>query len=251
MTNRENPRANGTSRAGAAQRRFQVSASTVRAYVLILLAEGDTERSRLLCDWLQSEGHQVESAGDGRSVVDRWRLVMPDMLILAARLPGTGGVKVCREIRLLSDLPIILLGSDADIDGCVAGLDAGADDYLSPPLRRRELIARLRALARRARPAEVHELLQVGDLRVYTRQYRATLGDVDLPLRPQEYRLLLVLAGAPGVVFSSQRLMELAWHRPVHTATVGVHLTWLRRKLLGSNVRLENVRGRGFRLVVP
>jgi two-component system alkaline phosphatase synthesis response regulator PhoP len=221
--------------------------------VLILLADSDSERGRLIREYLQAEGHSVDWVFGGHEALASARLAQLDLLILATQLGGLDGLEVCRRLRAESVLPIVLLGSDADVDDCIAGLELGADGYVMPPFSPRELSARVRAIFRRARdsPAQpLGEVLVLGDLRIVPLEFRATLHGRVLDLRPQEYRLLLVFARNPGVVLTRERLLEEGWNRSVNGATVGVHLAWLRGKLRGSNVRIENVRMRGYRLSV-
>lgn len=224
-----------------------------RAVVLILLADADPDEGRLIRGFLRGEGHTVEWVRSGGEAIQNLRQAALDVLIMATRLPDVAGLEVCRKIRTESALPIVLLGSAGDPADCVMGLEVGADVYLAPPISPRELGARVRAIHRRALRSSTEpdgEDLVLGDLRVRPAEFRATLRGQVLELQPQEYRLLLAFAQRPGVVLSRERLLELGWNRAVNAATVGVHLAWIRRKLRGSNVRIENVRQRGYRLMV-
>jgi DNA-binding response OmpR family regulator len=227
------------------------------AGVLVFLADADADRGRLIEGYLRAEGHAVEWVRSGCAALEHSRHAALDLLIMATRLPGLAGLDVCRQVRSESALPIVLLAPADNVGEGITGLELGADSYLTQPISPRELGARVRAIFRRALHspfAPSAEELVLGDLRVRPMQFNATLRGRPLVLRPQEYRLLLALARHPGVVLSRERLLELGWHRTsngaTNGATVGVHLAWLRRKLQGSDVRIENVRRRGYRLVV-
>jgi DNA-binding response OmpR family regulator len=217
--------------------------------MLILLVEADPRIGQPTADWLRAEGHRVEWLTTGLAARLQWPRLLPDLVLLAWHLQDHHGIDLCGEIRAKSAVPIVVLGSDRDMDTCVAALEAGADDYLVPPINRRELVARIRAIGRRTPGADDSEVLRIGDLAVYPAQFRVMLGDEELRLRPQEYRLLLILIREPGMLFSTERLMQLAWEKQAGNRSVGVHIAWLRARLSGSNVRIENVRGIGFRLV--
>jgi DNA-binding response OmpR family regulator len=220
---------------------------------MILLADADTDRGKLIESYLRAEGHVVQWVRSGCDALENSRQAALDLLIMATQLPDLAGLEVCEKVRSESALPIVLLGSAEDASDCITGLELGADSFVTQPISPRELGARVRAIFRRALHAPLEpsgEELVLGDLHVRPTQFTATLRGRPLELRPQEYRLLLALARHPGVVLSRERLLELGWNRTSNGATVGVHLAWLRRKLQGSDVRIENVRLRGYRLVV-
>jgi DNA-binding response OmpR family regulator len=221
--------------------------------VLILLADADPDRGRLIEGYLRSEGHAVQWVRSGGDALENSRQAALDLLIMATQLPDLAGLEVTQKVRTESALPIVLLGSEADANDCIAGLEMGADGYLIPPISPRELGARVRAIFRRAIQTTnkpIGEELVLGDLRVRPNEFSVSLRGRPLAFRPQEYRLLLAFARYPGVILSRERLLELGWNRTSNGATVGVHLAWLRTKLRGSDVRIENIRLRGYRLVI-
>ena len=191
-----------------------------------------------------ADGQTVECVSGGDALLGHCRDAQPDLVVLTCTLPDGSGLGVCRALRQYSDVPIMLIGG---VTTCIDALEVGADVYMEPPLSPREFVARVHALQRRAQRVGGH--ITVGDLQVYPRQFRATLCGTELALRPQEYRVLLLLAANPGTTFSRERLLQLAWQRHVTLGTLTVHMAWLRRKLRGSNVRIENAPGAGYRLV--
>jgi DNA-binding response OmpR family regulator len=214
----------------------------------ILVAEADPSAARRVRDLLAADGHVAEVVGTGQAALAVQ--ARADLLIAAADLPGVDGVEVTQRLRSAGQwTPVILTAAQADAAERVVGLEAGADDFVSGPLKPKELLARVRAVLRRSRRAATDEALRLGDLSVQPHQFTAHTREGELDLRPQEFRLLKVLASQPGRVLSRQRLVQLAWDRRVDPATVDVHVSRVRGKLRGSGVRIENVWGRGYRLV--
>jgi DNA-binding response OmpR family regulator len=212
----------------------------------ILVAESDPQTAHRILDWLASDGHAGQRVATGHAVLAA--VARADLLILAADLPGLDGVEVTQRLRSTGAfVPILLTASHADAAERIVGLEAGADDFVTGPLRPKELLARVRAVLRRCHRAD--GALQLGDLSVEPRQFSARTREGVLELRPQEFRLLEALASQPGQVLSRQRLVQLAWGRRVDPGTVDVHVSRVRGKLRGSAVRIENVWGRGYRLV--
>ena len=198
-------------------------------------------------DLLAADGHVPEVVRTGQAALAVQ--ARADLLIAAADLPGLDGVEVTQRLRSAGQLmPVILTAAQADASERVIGLEAGADDFVSGPLKPKELLARVRAVLRRSRRRD-DEALRLGDLSVEPHQFTAHTREGELDLRPQEFRLLKALATEPGRVLSRHRLVQLAWDRRVDPATVDVHVSRVRTKLRGSDVRIENVWGRGYRLV--
>ena len=212
----------------------------------ILVAEADLAAAGRVRNLLAADGHVAEVVRTGQAALALH--ARADLLIAAADLPGLDGVELTERLRSAGRLmPVILTAVQADASERIVGLEAGADDFVSGPLKPKELLARVRAVLRRSRRRD--DSLRLGDLSVEPHQFTARTREGQLDLRPQEFRLLKALASHPGRLLSRQRLVQLAWDRRVDPATVDVHVSRVRGKLRGSDVRIENVWGRGYRLV--
>ena len=224
----------------------------------ILLIEDDPAIAESLCEGLGQEGYAVHWESTGATGVTYAREKKPHLVILDVRLPDGSGFDYCREMRRLGlRQPILILTVQGEEVDKVLGLEMGADDYLTKPYKLRELIARVRALLRRAYgelSAVEADLLFVSDLVIDRASARVTRGEKRINLTPTEFRLLVFLAQHPGQVFSRGQLMDQVWG---HSAdfyddkTVNVHIRRLREKieLDPSNPRLVlTVPGLGYRL---
>jgi DNA-binding response OmpR family regulator len=201
--------------------------------------------------YLEKEGYKTEVAYDGKTALEKWRALKPAAIILDLMLPGVDGWEVCRRVRQESDVPILMLTArDQDIDKII-GLELGADDYLTKPFNPRELVARVKAIFRRANSAPKTQRLSVGDLTVDLDRREVTVGNVQAALRTKEFDLLAVFAQNPGIVLTRERLLEIAWGYdfPGETRTVDVHVAHLRKKLAGGKTQIETVSGVGYKLV--
>ena len=233
-------------------------ANDTKTEINILLIEDDPAIAESLSEGLGQEGYAVRWVSTGTSGVAYAREKSPHLVILDIRLPDGSGFDFCREMRRLGlRQPILILTVQGDEVDKVLGLEMGADDYLTKPYKLRELIARVRALLRRAygelSTAEA-DLLFVSDLVIDRASARVSRGDKSINLTPTEFRLLVFLAQHPGQVFSRGQLMDQVWG---HSAdyyddkTVNVHVRRLREKieLDPSNPRLVlTVPGLGYRL---
>ena len=214
----------------------------------ILIVEDEPKLAALEADYLKAAGFETHVIGDGREVVDWVRAHAPDLILLDLMLPGRDGLEICRDVRAFSDVPIIMVTAKVEEVDRLIGLDAGADDYVCKPFSVRELVARVRAILRRAR-GPVSALGLVID----EQAHRAQLDGRPLDLTPVEFRLLRALASAPGRVFPRERLLERIYedHRVVTDRTVDAHVKNLRRKLEEARPGEELVRsiyGVGYKL---
>lgn len=220
---------------------------------------------------LRREGLEVVFAEDGHSALEAVRLHDPAVMVLDIMMPGMDGFEVCRRVRDVSTLPILLLSARGEEIDRIVGLEMGADDFLTKPFAMRELVARVRAMLRRVRmmtpppvvesptpsaaPARIEgEIIRAGDIEVDALRRRATAAGNDLTLKPKEFDLLLYFARHPGIVLHRDALLREVWgyDYPVDTRTVDVHVRWLRQKLeleLGQPSRIETLRGLGYRFV--
>ena len=219
----------------------------------ILLVDDERNIIDLARMYLEQEGFKVEAAYDGQVALDKCKSLQPALVVLDLMLPVVDGWEVCRRVRSASDVPIIMLTArDDDVDKIV-GLELGADDYLTKPFNPRELVARVKAILRRAGHEPSGEKpITLGNLSVDPARREVTAAGRLIELRTQEFDLLWVLAENRGRVLSRDKLLELAWGYDFagQTRTVDVHVAHLRDKLAGSNVEIETVWGVGYKLVV-
>ena len=213
----------------------------------ILIVEDDDAIAKPLAAGLEREGFDVTRVSTGEDALEA---ALPDLVLLDLRLPGMDGTEVCRRLRARSDVPIIVVTAKGEEVDRVVGLELGADDYIVKPFGFRELLARIRAVMRRARPGTDRAQIHVGSLEIDVRGRRATMGDDALNLTTKEFDLLALLASEPGDVVSRQRILREVWDTEWFgpTKTVDVHVASLRKKL-GDPGWIETVRGVGLRLV--
>jgi len=219
----------------------------------LLIVEDDDSIAEPLIDGLHREGFETTRVATGRDALDADQ---PDLVLLDLGLPDIDGKDVCRELRDRSDVPIIVVTARGDEIDRVVLLELGADDYLVKPFGFRELVARIRAVARRSgsvgtadRPDGEQRL---GRLMIDRRTRRVTIDDVEVVLTPKEFDLLSMLAEDPGAVRSREEIMDEVWdpHWYGPTKTLDVHMASLRKKL-GDPHWIETIRGVGFRLGMP
>ena len=216
----------------------------------LLIVEDEAKLASILTDYLRAAGYATRVVGDGIEAVASARATPPDLVLLDLALPGKDGVDVCREIRAFSEVPIVMVTARADEVDRLLGLDVGADDYICKPFSPREVVARVRAILRRARQAGSAE---IPELRLQESTQRAWFHGVALDLTAVEFRLLQALARAPGRVFSRDQLLDAihADHRAITDRTVDSHVRNLRRKLHQANAEHELVRsvyGVGYKI---
>ena len=221
----------------------------------VLLIEDDARVRRTLRLALQDEGYEVTEAADGEQGLEAMHRDDPDVVLLDLNLPGLDGFSVCRRIRHDSRVPVIMVTARTDSHDVVAGLEAGADDYVTKPLVAKELSARIRALLRRVEPAaDTHpRRVQAGDLAIGLDDGIVTLGDQPVSLTRTEFRLLVELALAEGKICSREELLERVWGYGYFgdSRIVDVHVRRLRTKVErdpSSPRHVVTVRGLGYRL---
>ena len=216
----------------------------------MLVVEDDDDIADVLVRSLRLEGYDVRLATDGIRALDDAHAFLPDLVVLDLGLPRLDGVEVAKQLRADSDdVPILMLTARDALDARVAGLDAGADDYLVKPFERQELLARLRALLRR-RPPRGSAPLRVADLSLNPDTHEVRRGERDIELTQREFELLEYLMRNERIVISRQRLLDEVWgYDPFSTTnTIEVFVSNLRRKLeAGDEPRLlHTIRGAGY-----
>ena len=220
---------------------------------LILVVEDETPLVTMLRYNLEKEGYRVAAAADGQEALLLLAEERPDLVLLDWMLPSVSGLELCRQIRRRRewrDLPVVMLTARAEEADRVRGLETGADDYVTKPFSRAELMARIRAVLRRSRPALAEEVLTRGDLSVDTARHRVSRSGRAIELSPTEYRLLLHFMENPGRVFSRDQLLDAVWGRDtyVEERTVDVHIRRLRKALNrdGETDIVRTVRSAGY-----
>jgi len=224
----------------------------------ILLVEDEPTLSETLRYNLEREGYTVLSAADGVQGLELARREQPDLLILDIMLPRLDGFSVCRILRQESDMPILMLTARQDEVDRIAGLELGADDYVSKPFSLGELLARVRAIMRRTdrQPSGSREVLDACALRVDTGSRRAWRAGAELTLSQKEFDLLTCLIRNRGMALSRDVLLERVWGYDFlgDSRTVDVHIRWLREKVEpdpGRPIYIQTVRGVGYRFEIP
>jgi two-component system response regulator MtrA len=219
----------------------------------ILLVEDDRSLREVVRISLTREGYQVLEAGDGRRALELFSLQQPDLVLLDVMLPLLDGFEVCREIRRSSLIPIIMLTARADTVDVVVGLESGADDYVTKPFEFPELLARIRAVLRRARgPQTETATVRLGPLELDPDSYTARRAGEPLHLTATEFRLLAELARHRGMVLTRDQLLERVWgyHYLGDSRLVDVHIQRLRAKVeedAAHPALILTVRGIGYR----
>ena len=220
-----------------------------------ILTVEDDERIRTAVKLaLEDEGWEVVEADTGEAAIEAFRANPTDVVLIDIMLPGVDGFEVCRAVRRQSDVPIIMVTARADTHDVVAGLEAGADDYLTKPFVPKELSARIRALLRRVRSGDsLQHRMRFGDLEIVPDEGVVTLADETIHLTKTEFRLLVELASSPGKIFSREDLLEKVWGHGylADSRLVDVHVRRLRTKVEadpGNPRHVLTVRGLGYKL---
>ena len=214
----------------------------------VLVVEDEPKMAELLARGLREEGHSADVAGTGEDALWMARAVEYDAIVLDVMLPGTDGMETCRLLRAAGVWsPVLMLTARDAVDDRITGLDAGADDYLLKPFSFGELLARLRALVRRA-PHERPAVVEVGRLRLDPATRRAWRGESELQLSAKSFALLEAFMRRPGEVLSRDQLLEAAWDIAFESRSniVDVYVKSLRDQIGAETI--ETVRGVGYRL---
>jgi two-component system phosphate regulon response regulator PhoB len=221
--------------------------------VRVLVVEDEAKLASLLRQGLRRRGMAVDVAGTAEEAVMRATTTDYDVILLDVMLPGFDGFEVCRRLRAHEVWsPTLMLTALDEVEDRVRGLDSGADDYVTKPFSTSELIARLRAVIRRARPATNAEILRFGDLALDLSAHRVSRAGQPIHLGPTEFRLLRFFLERPGRVFSREQLLDAVWGRDaeVELRTVDVHIRRLRKALNegGHKDLVRTVRAAGYAL---
>jgi DNA-binding response OmpR family regulator len=222
----------------------------------ILVVDDDATVSEVVGRYLEREGFTVETVADGRVALDRALAEPPDLVVLDLMLPGMDGLEVCRRLRALAPVPIVVLTARGQESDRIIGLDLGADDYVAKPFSTKELVARVRAVLRRARgplaaQSDHPRVLVDGDLEVDVAARQARRAGEVVSLTAREFELLAFLARHPRQAFSREEILDQVWgYRYGDTSTVTVHVRRLREKIEPDPAhpqRIATVWGVGYR----
>jgi len=221
----------------------------------VLIVEDEDAQAEVLRYNFNREGFEAVVAFDGEEAMLAVEEQQPDLIVLDWMLPGVSGLAVCQRLRARNEartLPVILLTARGEEGDCVRGLDSGADDYVVKPFSPAELIARVRAVLRRTRPALSEEELVFDDITMDLAAHRVTRDGKPIRLGPTEFRLLQLFMERPDRVFTREQLLDRAWGRNIHVElrTVDVHIRRLRKALNahGGEDVIRTVRGTGYAL---
>ena len=226
----------------------------------ILIADDEPNQLELMSFNLSNAGYSIIKATNGKEAIELIENHSPDLIILDWMMPKMSGIDVCRTLRSRSEtkqIPIIILSARSEDSDKSLGLDTGADDYISKPFSPKELISRVKALLRRARPALVNDILQHNDLTLSLSEMKVTYKNNNVKLGPKEFKLLTLLMERPGHIFSRGKLLDMVWGHGVYVddRTVDVHMSRLRSALNkrsdGGPDRpdiIRTVRGAGYAL---
>ena len=222
----------------------------------ILITDDDRSIVELMRLYLEKEGYTCITAENGKIALQKFESESPDLIILDVMMPEMDGWQVCREIRKISDVPIIMLTAKGETFDKVLGLELGADDYMVKPFETKELIARIKAVLRRteSKPESAAEEVSFPGLSVNLSNYELKINDKIIEVPPKELELLYFLASNPNRVFTREQLLEEVWGFDYFgdSRTVDVHIKRLREKLenINENWQLKTVWGVGYKFEV-
>jgi DNA-binding response OmpR family regulator len=222
----------------------------------ILIVDDEPHIIELVKLYLTGENYAVAEAGTGTQALAKFAQVKPALVVLDLMLPEIDGWEVCRRIRRDSDVPIIMLTARTDDVDKIVGLELGADDYLSKPFNPRELVARIKAVLRRASPEYSvpgeHPVVELGNTRVDPDRHEVKISGKEVDLRTKEFQLLMAFVKNLGLVLERDKLLNIVWGYEYFgdTRTVDVHVAHLRDRLDGSTINIQTIRGVGYKAVL-
>jgi phosphate regulon transcriptional regulator PhoB len=235
------------------------AAAATRSSGRVLVVEDERDVAELIRYNLTREGYDVVVAGSGGDAIKQAREVQPDLVLLDIMVPQVNGWEVCRRLKQDAEtraIPVIMVTGRVEEGDKVLGFEMGADDYVTKPFSPRELVARVRAVARRGRREERPAQLKAGDLEIDRHRFEVRVKGRAVELTPKEFELLAILVAAPGRVFGREELLDAVWGRDgfVEPRTVDVHVARLRGKFTAARLPVpgvETVRGVGYRFRDP
>ncbi|NGX82732.1 response regulator transcription factor [Aequorivita sp. KMM 9714] len=221
--------------------------------ITILLVDDEPDILEIVRYNLALEGYKIETAENGVEAIDKAKKVKPHLIIMDVMMPKMDGIEACEKIRSIPDLSetvITFLSARGEDFSQVAGLDAGADDYITKPIKPKVLVSKVKALLRRFKDEEESDKMKLGDLVINREEYKILLGNEEIMLPKKEFELLALLASKPGKVFKRENILDSIWGNDVIVGgrTIDVHIRKLREKI--GDERFKTVKGVGYKFVI-
>lgn len=221
--------------------------------ITILLVDDEPDILEIVRYNLALEGYKIETAENGVEAIDKAKKVKPQLIIMDVMMPKMDGIEACEKIRSIPDLSetvITFLSARGEDFSQVAGLDAGADDYITKPIKPKVLVSKVKALLRRFKDEEESDKMKLGDLVINREEYKILLGKEEIMLPKKEFELLALLASKPGKVFKRENILDSIWGNDVIVGgrTIDVHIRKLREKI--GDERFKTVKGVGYKFVI-
>ncbi|MEM0517980.1 MULTISPECIES: response regulator transcription factor [Aequorivita] len=221
--------------------------------ITILLVDDEPDILEIVKYNLTSEGYTVETAENGLEAIDRAKQIKPQLIIMDVMMPKMDGMEACEKIRSipeLSETVITFLTARGEDYSQMAGFEAGADDYITKPIKPKVLVSKVKALLRRFKKEDEEEKIKLGNLTINREEYKIMLGKKELILPRKEFELLALLASKPGKVFKREVILDTIWGNDVIVGgrTIDVHIRKLREKI--GDDRFKTVKGVGYKFVV-
>lgn len=221
--------------------------------ITILLVDDEPDILEIVRYNLALEGYKIETAENGVEAIDKAKKVKPQLIIMDVMMPKMDGIEACEKIRSFPDLSetvITFLSARGEDFSQVAGLDAGADDYITKPIKPKVLVSKVKALLRRFKDEEESDKMKLGDLVINREEYKILLGKEEIMLPKKEFELLALLASKPGKVFKRENILDSIWGNDVIVGgrTIDVHIRKLREKI--GDERFKTVKGVGYKFVI-
>ena len=221
--------------------------------ITILLVDDEPDILEIVRYNLALEGYKIITAENGVEAIDKAKKVKPQLIIMDVMMPKMDGIEACEKIRSIPDLSetvITFLSARGEDFSQVAGLDAGADDYITKPIKPKVLVSKVKALLRRFKDEEESDKMKLGDLVINREEYKILLGKEEIMLPKKEFELLALLASKPGKVFKRENILDSIWGNDVIVGgrTIDVHIRKLREKI--GDERFKTVKGVGYKFVI-
>lgn len=221
--------------------------------ITILLVDDEPDILEIIRYNLALEGYQIETAENGLEAIEKAKKIKPQLIIMDVMMPKMDGIEACEKIRKIPELSetiLTFLTARAEDFSQMAGFEAGADDYITKPIKPKVLVSKVKALLRRFKESDAHEKIEIGNLIINREEYKIVLDKVEILLPRKEFELLSLLASKPGKVFKREDILDAIWGNDVVVGgrTIDVHIRKLREKI--GDKKFKTVKGVGYKFVV-